>query len=92
MEHFIAICPHYKNERDSFRQLNADKIEAVLKYNVASRLRRIMRVPSPAQNLCSYFMAMFAAQDILIPGTLDSRVVKSSLSPMNCVLIHLLEK
>ena len=20
MEHFIAICPHYKNERDSFRQ------------------------------------------------------------------------
>ena len=30
-------------------------------------------------------MAMFATQDILIPGTLDSRVVKSSLSPMNCV-------
>ena len=65
--------------------LNVDKIEAVLKYNIASLLTRVMSVPSPAQNLCSYFMAMFAAKDILIPGTLVSRVVKSSLSPMNCV-------
>ena len=65
--------------------LNVDKIEAVLKYNIASLLTRIMSVPSPAQNLCSYFMAMFASKDILIPGTLVSRVVKSSLSPMNCV-------
>ena len=59
--------------------LHVDKIEAVLKYNIASLLTRIMSVPSPAQNLCSYFMAMFAAKDILIPGTLVSRVVKSSL-------------
>ena len=44
-----------------------------------------MSVPSPAQNLCSYIMAMFPAKDILIPGTLVSPVVKSSLSPLNCV-------
>ena len=55
--------------------LNVDKIEAVLKYNIASLLTRIISVPSPAQNLCSYFMAMFPAKDILIPGTLVSRVV-----------------
>ena len=61
--------------------LNVDKIEAVVKYNIASLLTRIMSVPSPDQNMCSYFMAMFAAKDILIPGTLVSRVVKSSLSP-----------
>ena len=74
-----ALVPHL------LHALNVDKIEAVLKYNIGSLLRRIMSVPSPAQNLCLYFMAMFAAKYILIPGALISRIVKSSLSPMNCV-------
>ena len=59
-----------------------DKIETVVKYNIVSLLQRILSVPTPVQNLCSYFMAVFAAKYISISGR---RVVKSNLSQSNGV-------
>ena len=51
-----------------------------------SLFSRICRTDSPTRDICVYFMNLYITDNIIIPGSLIDRIVKSGTSPTSILL------
>ena len=80
-----------KRSRSSWllQALGIEKVEDKIIYNTASLLRRIFTIDSPIKDLTSHFLSLYITHGMTTPGTIIDRVVKSGLSPTNCIFNNL---
>ena len=65
--------------------MSVKKVKDRIRLSSSSLLRRIYCNDTPVKSLTNYFMSLYLARGVLIPGTLVHRIISYGLSPIKCI-------
>ena len=81
MKHVCGLSKR-AHHSDILKALDIDNASVLINNSMKCLFKRLCSTDSPTRNICTHFIYLYITENILIPGSLIERIVRSGASPL----------